>query len=270
VERDVGDEPVDHPVAAPAVGEPLGPPDVVRGGPQLIPRPDEWRPGADAPWADLDDSARRPTSEQIRTALARPAGTAQAVRYGPPPQVGVPPVDRRSSAVLAAMYDVGGEPHVLLTRRSWDLRSHRGEVSFPGGAVEPDDADMVATALREAREEVGLDPAGIEILGELSHLQTFSSNARIVPIVAMLPSAPALVPDPREVAEIREVALAELLDEGVYREELWTRGGEERPIWFFELEGDTVWGATAALLRELLCRITGTGTGPRVDRPQDA
>ena len=252
-----GDEPVDQPVAPPAPGEPLGPPDVVRGGPQIIPRPDEWRLGEPAPWAPLVADARRPTLADIRAALHGSGSTGESVRYGPPPDPDAPAVQRRSSAVLAALYDVDESPHVLLTRRSWDLRSHRGEVSFPGGSVEPQDADMAATALREAHEEVGLDPGGVEIVAELTHLQTFSSNARIVPLVGLVGTRPRLTPDPREVAEIREVPVAELLADGVYREELWTRGGQERPLWFFELEGDTVWGATAAMLRELLCRITG-------------
>jgi len=256
----MGEEPIDHPVASPAPGEPLGPPDVVRGGPQTIPRPDEWRQGGPAPWSSLPVSARRPTLTQVRGALVADTDAPAIVRYGPPATPGEPPIDRRSSAVLAALYDIDGSPHVLLTRRSWDLRSHRGEVSFPGGAVEPDDADLAATALREANEEVGLAPEGVEIVGELSHLHTFSSNARIVPFVAVIPHRPALTPDPREVAEIREVPVAELLADGVYREERWTREGQERPIWFFELEGDTVWGATAAMLRELLCRITATST----------
>lgn len=256
--EDVGDDAgIDHPVAPPAQGEPLGPPDVVRGGPQVIPRPELWRPGRPAPWADLPAADRRPSLDDVRSSLTRSPSSPGTVRYGPPASAGLPPVDRRSSAVLAALYDIGDEPHVLLTRRSWDLRSHRGEVSFPGGAVEPTDRDVVDTALRESAEEVGLAPDGVEVLAELSHLQTFTSNATIVPLVAIVDHRPALTPDPREVAEIREVPIAELLDLDVYHEELWTRGGQERPLWFFDLEGDTVWGATAAMLRELLCRITG-------------
>lgn len=254
----MGDEPVDQPVAPPAPGEPLGPPDVVRGGPQVIPRPDQWRLGAPAPWAALPAARRRPSLAQVHDALVLSSSAPEVMRIGPPASSSdAPPSTRRSSAVLAALYDIDDAPHVLLTRRSWDLRSHRGEVSFPGGAVETSDADMAATARREAHEEVGLDPSTVDIVAELSHLQTFSSNARIVPFVAVLSGRPELTPDPREVAEIREVPVAELLADDVYREELWIRGGEERPLWFFELEDDTVWGATASMLRELLCRITG-------------
>jgi 8-oxo-dGTP pyrophosphatase MutT (NUDIX family) len=147
---------------------------------------------------------------------------------------------------------------VLLTRRSWSLRSHSGEISFPGGRAEPFDADLSATALRESAEEVGIDPASVEIIGQLDPLATVSSRSLIMPYVGILPGFPDLVPDPREVEEIRHVALSELLSDGVYREERWRRDGIERPIWFFELHGDTVWGATASMLRQLLCAVTGT------------
>lgn len=258
----VGEEgPVDQPVAPPAEGVPLGPPDVVRGGPQVIPRPETWRVGAPAPWAVLPPSGRRLDLDHVRDAVAR--RPSRPVRLAPGELDGSA---RRASAVLAALYDLRGEPHVLLTRRSRNLRSHRGEVSFPGGTAEPFDRDLVATALREAEEEVGLPPAAVEVVGELDHLQTVTSGAFIVPYVGILAARPPLRPDPREVAEIRDVPVAELLDDDVFREEIWVHDGVERAIWFFELEGDTVWGATAAMLRDLLCRITGVEPGPSPGR----
>lgn len=253
---DGGAEPVDQPVAPPAAGVPLGPPDVVRGGPQVIPRPADWRPGAAAPWAHLGEAERRPGLDRIRRSVAhRPS---RPVRLAPGELDGSA---RRASAVLAAVYELRDEPHVLLTRRSWDLRSHKGEVSFPGGAHEPDDPDLVTTALREAHEEVGLPPEVVEVVGELDHLQTVTTEAFIVPYVGILSSRPPLRPDPREVAEIRDVPISELLADGVFREEIWSRDGVDRAIWFFELEGDTVWGATAAMLRDLLCRATDVEPG---------
>jgi 8-oxo-dGTP pyrophosphatase MutT (NUDIX family) len=244
--------PDDHPVAPPAEGEPLGPPDLIRGGPQLIPRPPDWRLGDPAPWAALDARLRSPTLAEVRQRLlarlpADPSDEALAALGGA----------ERSSAVLVALHDDPGGPHVVLTRRSWNLRAHRGEISFPGGRAEPHDPDLRATALRESAEEVGLDPHGVEILGCLDPLSTVSSRSMIVPYVAILPGRPDLVPDPREVEEIRHVALAELLADGVYREERWRRDGVERALWFFELHGDTVWGATAAMLRQLLVLVTG-------------
>lgn len=250
--------PDDHPVAPPAEGEPLGPPDLIRGGPQLIPRPPDWRLGDPAPWASLDPRERSPSLDEVRRALAL------RLPVDPPR---VPPIgehgSERSSAVLVALYDDGGAPHVLLTRRSWSLRAHRGEISFPGGRAEPHDPDLRATALRESAEEVGLDPAQVDIVGHLDPLSTVSSRSLIVPYVGLLPGRPEVVPDPREVEEIRHVALAELLADGVYREERWRRDGVERAIWFFELHGDTVWGATAAMLRQLLCVVTATDHAPR-------
>jgi 8-oxo-dGTP pyrophosphatase MutT (NUDIX family) len=172
---------------------------------------------------------------------------------------------------------------VLLTRRSPALRAHQGEVSFPGGRREPGE-ELVAAALREAQEETGLDPGAVEVLGELDHLMTVTSRSFIVPFVGLLPCRPTgLVPNPDEVAALRFAPVPELLADDVYREEVWTfavpppwvtpedaelarslaadGGGTERRIFFFELVGDTVWGATAAMLRQLLGLLLGIDVG---------
>lgn len=172
------------------------------------------------------------------------------------------------SAVLAGLHaEVVGEsvvedrPHVLLTRRSQELRSHSGEVSFPGGRQEPGE-DLWVTALREADEEVALRPDSVVRLGELDHLRTVSSRSWIVPYVAEITEPHLVIPQlraaPDEVELVLHVALDDLLNDGVFREELWTFGEYTRPVYFFEVEGDTVWGATAAMLRNLLAIITGT------------
>jgi 8-oxo-dGTP pyrophosphatase MutT (NUDIX family) len=175
----------------------------------------------------------------------------------------------RPSAVLAAFWEHEGALEVLLTRRSGHLRSHRGEIAFPGGRTEPGEHTSSA-ALREAEEEVGLDPSSVELLGELDHLMTVTSRSFIVPYVGLLPGRPdGLVANPAEVDGVLLVPVAELLLEGVYREELWTwstppawvgDGAVERSIFFFELVGDTVWGATAAMLRQLLGIALGLPT----------
>lgn len=219
-----------------------------RGGRQVIPRPASIRPGRPAPWADLPADRRRPDVAAVRAALAA----------APPPR----PTDRedagvRASAVLAALYDQDGEAHVILTRRAQHLRSHRGEVSFPGGGQDPGE-DLWRTALREAEEEVALDPAAVTRLGELDHLRTVTSTSYIVPYVAELAGRPELVPAPEEVELVLHVPLSELLADGVFREERWGIAPMDRPIWFFEIVGDTIWGATAAMLRNLLALVTGT------------
>ncbi len=117
---------------------------------------------------------------------------------------------------------------------------------------------MLATALRETHEETGLDPASVEIIGELDHLSTITSRSFIVPYVGILSGRPHLVPSAGEVDAVLHVRLSELLLDEVWREERWGIGPVSRPIWFFELVGDTVWGATAAMLRQLLGLITGT------------
>jgi 8-oxo-dGTP pyrophosphatase MutT (NUDIX family) len=164
-------------------------------------------------------------------------------------------VTRRPAAVLSPLYDHDGQAHVILTRRSSRMRTHTGEVSFPGGRLEEGE-EPLAAALREAHEEIALDPATVEILGELSPLSTLASGAGIRPFVGALPERPALRANPTEVERIIEVPVAELWAPGVFHEELWPQphGGEHR-VAFFDLDGDTVWGATGRMLRELLDRL---------------
>ena len=159
--------------------------------------------------------------------------------------------------MLAPLFEEKGDVHVVLTRRAQHLRSHRGEVSFPGGGQEVGE-DLRATALRESYEEVGLDPASVEIVGELDHLETITSRSFITPFVGVLPGRPTLVPNPNEVERILYVRLADLLAPDVFREERWGLPPLDRPIYFFEIVGDTVWGATAFMLRNFLALVTGT------------
>lgn len=176
----------------------------------------------------------------------------------------VSPLERLAapgSAVLAPIYERDGQPWIILTRRSWQMRSHRGEVSLPGGRRDPEDLSLWDTALREANEEIGLDPETVRFIGELDHLTTVISRNVIVPLVGHLDPAPdpaLLVPEPGEVDAILHVPVAELLDPETYRQERWGIGGIDRTMHFFDLVGDTVWGATASMLYDLLERITTT------------
>jgi 8-oxo-dGTP pyrophosphatase MutT (NUDIX family) len=147
---------------------------------------------------------------------------------------------------------------VVLTRRSAHLRSHRGEVSFPGGRLDGEETPEQG-ALREAGEEIGLDPESVTLVGRLMPVTTYASGSNITPVVGLLPGRPRLVASPHEVEHVFDVALAELADPNVFREEWWTvagrgptAGGEPFPVWFFELPDDTVWGATARMLVDLL------------------
>lgn len=225
----------------------------MRGGPQVIPRPPGTRRGGPAPWAHLSADERRVDLDALRRTFTGRVGAPSAVEGHE---------DVAPSAVLAAFWEHDGGLEVLLTRRSQGLRAHKGEVAFPGGRIDPGES-RAGAALREACEEVGLDSAGVEVLGELDHLMTVTSRSFIVPLVAVLPAGRphGLVPNPGEVDAILFVPVDELLLDEVYREERWAWEGRERGIFFFELVGDTVWGATAAMLRHLLGTVLELGTG---------
>lgn len=159
----------------------------------------------------------------------------------------------KRSAVLVPLYVEEGLVKVVLTRRSPALRSHTHEVSFPGGRLDDTDATLLDAALREANEEVGLEPASVRLIGELDRFVTGGSGSLVHPFVGVLDSPPtSLVANPDEVEEILYVALDELLRDEVWREEMWQRSGDAWPVTFFELFGDTVWGATGNMLRQLL------------------
>jgi 8-oxo-dGTP pyrophosphatase MutT (NUDIX family) len=238
---------------------PTAPVPAGRGGDQIIPRPLNARPGRPAPWAHLPVEARRPSLADVQDVLAA-AGPAHRTERELAPEID------RASAVLAPLYEHDGELHVVLTRRTWELRSHSGEVSFPGGRQDDGDDHLWHTALREAQEEIALDPSSVRRIGELDHLATVTSHSFIVPYVGALAARPATTANPQEVSAVLHVPIAELLDPAIFREERWTfPWAEDRPIFFFELVGDTVWGATGAMLRQLLGLVTGTVARGQLD-----
>lgn len=210
-------------------------------------------PGDAAPWSALASTERLVTINHVREVLTdRTPGVT--LTGAPPPS--------RTSAVLVPLYEEDDTVHVVLTRRSGGLRTHSGEIAFPGGRQD-DGESLWDTARREADEEIALDPSTVERLGELDHLKTFTSDVSIVPFVGLVRGGrPELTANEAEVDAILHVALGELLLDEVWREERWPWGdGAARPITFFELSGDTVWGATAAMLRQLLSLVLGLGHG---------
>ena len=166
--------------------------------------------------------------------------------------------------MLVPLFEGDGEARLILTKRPETMPSHRGEVAFPGGKLEAErDGSLRDAALREAHEEIGLDPSVVDVVAELDSLTTVASRFVLTPFVGLLPGRPGLRPDPTEVVRVFDVPLAELLDDGVYREERWdvppdlgVTPGRDRPIHFFELADETVWGATARILSGFLAHLT--------------
>lgn len=177
-------------------------------------------------------------------------------RVGPPPPPPADLAEARPSAVLVPIFPVGDEAHLVLTKRPDHLRSHAGEIAFPGGKLEPDDPDLLATALREAEEEVAIPAEAVRVLAELPTIGTVKGVVAITPFVGVLDERPVLVARPGEVEAAFTVSLAELLDPEAWYSEQWTLWDREFDMAFYLLPGETVWGATARILTGLLAHLT--------------
>lgn len=163
----------------------------------------------------------------------------------------IDPGDHPPAAVLIPLLPLD-EPHVVLTVRSRLVEHHKGEISFPGGIHEPHDPDLQTTALREAHEEVGIDPAHVRLLGEMGHHIT-TSNFHITPYVGLLDRAPyPFRPSPIEVDEVLEVPLSHLLDPANHAVRTIERDGRSYQLRDYLWHDHVIWGATGMMLRRLL------------------
>ncbi len=165
-----------------------------------------------------------------------------------------------ASAVLVPILSGDGEDRLLFTKRTQTLNSHKGQVCFPGGKRSPEDPDLVATALREAEEEVGIRPADVELLGVLDDVATLTGFT-ITPVVGRIRAPYPFRPNPAEIDRLLEVPLAELLvPEAIALEERITPGGQVLNIYSFWAEGDLVWGATARITKRFVDLLTDSDT----------
>ena len=169
----------------------------------------------------------------------------------------IPAAGLADAAVLVGLVPHAAGTTVLLTRRTDALRNHAGQVSFPGGRVEPDDADAIAAALRETGEEIGVPGHQISPIGLLDPLMTIT-GFRVLPVVAMIDRDYLAVPDPREVAEVFEVPLAFLVDPANLGHHHVEFGGRRRRVLEFRYPAQRIWGVTASILWNLRKRLEET------------
>lgn len=180
--------------------------------------------------------------------VASRLATALAARS----RVMLSPPGKTVAAVLVPLQRIDGEWHVLFTRRATSLSHHQGQVAFPGGTRHVEDADLVATALREAHEEIGLKPEDVAMLGPLDDIETMATQFVITPYVGIAPHPYEWQPSPHEVDAIFTVPLADLTAPTSEREEMWDFAGRTVPIRLFPVAGHVIWGATHRITRNLL------------------
>ena len=218
-----------------------------------------------APWQDWADAHA--------SGLSVASIVDRLMRAGRGADEGIPEIDdrlegsfsiesteTRTSAVLVCLFE-GEGPELILTRRAAHLRHHRHEVAFPGGRSEPGESlDM--TAVREAHEEVGLNPAEVMVHGFLTPIFTMASQSAIWPVIASYPRRPDFLIDPNEVDRAFTVSVAHLLDPENFVEQRWTRPTTRPtapdgsfPVHFYRVPEDLIWGATARIITDLLSTL---------------
>lgn len=212
-------------------------------------------------FGDMDETTLR-TLASTRL-LPSPAGPEMATRttrllpsdYDLNPQVRpLSPAKLRPAAVLVPI--VANAPlNVLMTQRTPHLAAHAGQIAFPGGKIEPNDETPLAAALREAHEEIGLDPSFVEPLGYVEPYET-STGFLVTPVIGVVKPGFTLKADPHEVADIFSVPLAFLLDEANHRIDAREWRGAQRQFYAIPHEGRYIWGATAGIIRALHRRLT--------------
>jgi 8-oxo-dGTP pyrophosphatase MutT (NUDIX family) len=192
--------------------------------------------------SNASSSPRAELAASLRRVLLDPAEAAALDVHG-----------RTDAAVLVPLFVRDGEVHAVFTRRREDLRRHAGEISFPGGRADADDADLTATALREAHEEIGLAPDAVELIGALQPTPTIATSYAVYPFVGLIEPGMEWTLSAREVAHVLELRLRDLRD-GYGRQRLVRRGLPFRTD-VYVVDDQLIWGATARILGDLLARV---------------
>jgi 8-oxo-dGTP pyrophosphatase MutT (NUDIX family) len=161
------------------------------------------------------------------------------------------------AAVLVPLFKKGEDCYLLFTKRSNQVKYHKGEISFPGGVVDEEDLELINTALREAHEEIGLKETDVQIIGILDDIVTITQFI-VTPIVGLFPYPYPFKVSEREISELIEVPLSSLLDGNCFSEEEIFRGGQNEIVYAYQYEKHTIWGATARILKQFLDLITSS------------
>jgi 8-oxo-dGTP pyrophosphatase MutT (NUDIX family) len=194
---------------------------------------------------------------QVQHDLQQPLpGRAAQYKLAPKPRPGgemedLSHPDARQSSVLLLFYPYAETVYLPLILRPTYPGVHSGQVGLPGGGFEEQDSDLIQTALREAQEEIGIDPAQVNVLGQLSSLYIRPSNNLVLPVVGWAAERPTFLPDPREVALLIEASLLEFLDPANQRTEVWEVQNRTANVPLFGVQNQLIWGATAMILGEL-------------------
>ena len=159
------------------------------------------------------------------------------------------------AAVLVPLFQKGEDCHLLFTKRSDQVKYHKGEISFPGGVVDEEDKELINTALREAFEEIGLKESDVQIIGVLDDIVTITEFI-VTPIVGLFPYPYPFKVSEVEIAELIEVPLSSLLDEDCFSEREIFRGGQNEVVYSYQYEKHIIWGATARIVKQFLDLIT--------------
>ncbi|HMK76121.1 MAG TPA: CoA pyrophosphatase [Thermodesulfobacteriota bacterium] len=159
------------------------------------------------------------------------------------------------AAVLVPLFKKGENCYLLFTKRSDEVKYHKGEISFPGGVVDEDDLELINTALREAHEEIGLRESDVQIIGILDDIVTITEFI-VTPIVGLFPYPYPFKVSEKEISELIEVPLSHLLDGNSFGEREIFRGGQKELVYTYQYGKHTIWGATARILKQFLDLIT--------------
>ncbi|MGI8909131.1 MAG: NUDIX hydrolase [Rubrobacteraceae bacterium] len=219
---------------------------------------------------EIEDSSSWELAERLRGAVSRPFPGWREVYEGFSPvdlvtgelRPRTPPPDaasRRAAVLVPVLMEPGGA-RLVYTVRKGDLQDHAGQISFPGGSFEPGDGSLLATALREAEEEIDLSPDLVEVIGKLEEMYIPPSNFRVSPFVGLLTPEADMVLAPDEVEEIFSVSLEHLMEPTTLTKVIWHRDGRDYEVPVFAVEPDSgkrreIWGATAAITAVLLARL---------------